>query len=79
MRTEIARWGNSLAVRLPRPITDRMSIAEGTAVELEVEDGRLVIRPSTPRFELDELLAGITPDNLPDESFDDVARGRELL
>ena len=79
MRTEIARWGNSLAVRLPRPMADQMSITEGTPVELEVEDGRLVIRPAAPRYELDELLAGITPDNLPDESFDDMPRGWELL
>lgn len=79
MRTEIARWGNSLAVRLPRPVADQMSITEGTPVELEVEDGRLIIRPAAPRYALDELLAGITADNLPDESFDDDPRGRELL
>lgn len=79
MRTEIARWGNSLAVRLPRPVADQMSITEGTPVELEVEDGRLVIRPAVPRYALHELLAGITPDNLPDESFEDMPRGRELL
>lgn len=79
MRTEIARWGNSLAVRLPRPLADRLSITEGTPVELEVEAGRLVIRAAAARYELDELLAGITPDNLPNESFDDMPCGRELL
>ena len=39
----------------------------------------LVVRPALPRYSLDELLAGITPENLPDESFDDAPRGQELL
>lgn len=79
MRTEIARWGNSLALRLPRPIADQVGIAEGTPVEIDIEGDQLVIRPALPRYSLDKLLAGITPDNLPDESFDDAPRGRELL
>ena len=79
MRTEVARWGNSLAVRLPRQVLEQTGIAEGTAVDLDVEDGRVVIRPAVPRYGLDELLAGITPENLPDDCFDDRPRGRELL
>ncbi|WP_376967590.1 AbrB/MazE/SpoVT family DNA-binding domain-containing protein (plasmid) [Azospirillum sp. A26] len=79
MGTEIARWGNSLALRLPRPIADQAGIAEGTPVEIDIKGDQLVIRPALPRYSLDELLAGITPDNLPDESFDDAPRGRELL
>lgn len=79
MRTEVARWGNSLALRLPRPIADQTGFAEGTPVEIEVEDGRIVIRPAVPHYALDDLLSGITPDNLPDESFDDEPRGQELL
>lgn len=58
MRTGIARWGNSLAVRLPRALADQAGIAEGTAVEIDVEDGHLVIRPARPRYALDDLLAG---------------------
>ena len=79
MRTEVARWGNSLAVRLPRQVLEQTNIIEGTAVDLDVEDGHVVIRPAVPRYALDDLLAGITADNLPDESFDDPPRGRELL
>lgn len=79
MRTEIARWGNSLALRPPRPIADQAGITEGTAVEIDVENDQIIVRPAQPRYSLDELLAGITPDNLPDESFDDAPRGQELL
>ncbi len=81
MRTEIARWGNSLAVRLPRPIAEQARLAEGMPVELAVEGDRVVIRPRTlrPQDALDALLDRITPENVPDEVFDDRPRGRERL
>jgi len=79
MRTQLARWGNSLAVRLPRPVADAAGLREGATVELEVVDGVIRLVPSRPSFTLEELLAGITPENLPDESFDDRPRGQEAL
>ena len=78
MRTEIARWGNSLAVRLPKQVLEQAGLGEGVAVELVVESGAVVLRPTKPRYNIDQLLAGITPENLP-ESFDDAPVGRELL
>lgn len=80
MHTQIARWGNSLAVRIPQPLARAVALAEGTAVELVVEDGLLVLRPrpSAPPS-LADLLAGITPENLPDEPFDDGPVGREAF
>ena len=78
MRTEIARWGNSLAVRLPKQVLEQAGLAEGVAVELVVESGAVVLRPTKPRYSIDQLIAGITPENLP-ESFDDAPVGRELL
>lgn len=78
MHTQVARWGNSLAVRLPRSLTEAAGLAEGSAVELDVLDRAVRIRPSAPRYRLEELLARITPDNLPD-SFDDGPVGEELL
>lgn len=79
MRTQIARWGNSLAVRLPRQVADSAGLGEGTVVELDVADGVVRLMPTHPRYTLDELLAGITPENLPDETFDDRPRGQEPL
>ena len=76
MRTHLARWGNSLALRIPRRLADEVGLTEGRDLELVVEDGRLIIRPSVPT--LDALLAGITSDNLPD-SPDDAPRGAERL
>jgi antitoxin MazE len=78
MQTHIARWGNSLALRIPKAVADRLRLDAGGAVELSVEDDRLVIRSSRYPLRLEALLAGITPDNLP-ASADDTAQGEEAL
>jgi antitoxin MazE len=69
MRTHIAKWGNSLAVRLPRDIVDRISLEVGTPIEIEVEAGTLVLRPAVPRYALAELLTGMSPEAM-HEAFD---------
>jgi antitoxin MazE len=76
MRSHVARWGNSLALRIPRRLADEAGLAEGRDVELDVQDGRLVVDLRSPRLET--LLAGITAENLP-ESTDDTPRGAERL
>ena len=78
MQTHIARWGNSLALRIPRAMADRLGFGAGGAVELSVEDDRLVVRSSRQPPRLDELLARIAPENLP-AGFDDPPRGEEAL
>jgi len=79
MKAQIAKWGNSLAVRLPRRLAEEARMAEGTKVELEVEGRTVVVRPAAPSYRLTDLLKGITRDNLPDEITDDGRRGAELL
>jgi len=78
VNTHIARWGNNLALRIPRPMADTLHLVEGQSVELSVDADRLVVRPRA-RYQLDDLLAGITPENLPDASFDDRPVGEEAL
>lgn len=53
----ITKWGNSLAVRVPRHLAEGARLTEGTTVELQVEDEALVIRPTRKKFKLEELLA----------------------
>lgn len=79
MRTEVAKWGNSLAIRVPRAFADALSLKDGTAVEIEATPEGLTVRPAAPSYTLEALLSGITPDNLPDENFDDRPRGAESL
>jgi antitoxin MazE len=58
MQATISKWGNSLALRLPRHIADQLHLAEGATVELEVADGALKVIPSRKRFKLSELIQG---------------------
>ncbi|MGO9452346.1 MAG: AbrB/MazE/SpoVT family DNA-binding domain-containing protein [Candidatus Binataceae bacterium] len=64
MALTIAKWGNSLAVRIPAPDAERAGLKEGTKVLIQVKAGRLIIEPAKPTYELKELLAAITPENL---------------
>ena len=65
MRTKIVKWGNSLGLRIPKSFAEEVRVAEGSTVELVLENGRLVIQPVPANGPtLDELLAGVTDDNL---------------
>jgi antitoxin MazE len=63
----VSRWGNSLAVRIPRTMADQARIEEGQEIELTVADGCLTIRPRARTYTLDELLDQVTPENQHDE------------
>lgn len=58
MQTTVSKWGNSLALRLPRHIAEGVKLIEGQTVEFEISDETLIIRPTRKRFKLDDLLAG---------------------
>jgi antitoxin MazE len=63
VQTQIAKWGNSLGVRLPRDVAARVGLTEGARVDIEAsDDGRITITRSRRRFTLDELLAQMTPE-----------------
>lgn len=65
METRIEQWGNGVALPIPQPLAKQMGLTADTAVSLEIRDGRLSVGPvGEPRFTLEELLAGITEDNL---------------
>lgn len=57
MQGRISRWGNSLALRLPKTLTSDVRLHEGSAVEVTVENNALVVRPARPRYRLTELLS----------------------
>ena len=79
MEANVQKWGNSLAVRIPRPFAAEVGIVEGSAVDVVVEDGGIVVRPRrAPRLSLDELLAGVTAKNAHAESDTGPAVGREI-
>jgi len=64
MTTQVARWGNSLGLRLPKSVAVEARIENGDAVDVTVQNGAIVIRPAKPRYAIDELVARITAKNL---------------
>jgi antitoxin MazE len=78
MKTHIQRWGNSLAVRIPKVVAQELGIGEDTAVELDMVDDALVIRVASSEVSLEQLLASITDDNLHGEVDTGPAIGAEV-
>ena len=75
MNVQVKKWGNSAAVRIPATTLAAARLSIDDRVEVREEDGRIVIEPMRNRgATLDELLAGITADNLHgEEDFGSVA------
>ena len=78
MRARVSKWGNSLAIRLPKAAVESLRVQEGETVEVTIEGDALIIRSASPRYRLEDLVAGITPDNLP-ETIEFSPVGEELL
>ncbi|MEQ8677297.1 MAG: AbrB/MazE/SpoVT family DNA-binding domain-containing protein [Aggregatilineales bacterium] len=65
MLTKIQKWGNSLALRIPKALATETGLDSDSPVEIRVVDGQIRIVPvQKPRYELDALLDEITADNL---------------
>ena len=59
------KWGNSLAVRIPRTIAQDIRLKAGSLVALTVRDGQLLVQPQPkPTYRLGQLLKGIDRKNL---------------
>ena len=65
MLTKVQKWGNSLAVRIPKPLAEEMGISDNSKVNMALHDGKLTVSPiSIPKYSLKELVAGITKKNV---------------
>ncbi|MCL6633958.1 MAG: AbrB/MazE/SpoVT family DNA-binding domain-containing protein [Alicyclobacillus herbarius] len=78
MTTTVQRWGNSLAIRIPRVVAERLAVQQGSEIELSVEDNAIILTPKQKKPTLEELLAKITPENRHVE-VDFGVEGNELL
>jgi antitoxin MazE len=68
MKSRVQKWGNSLAVRIPKSFAVEAGLWANGAVELSLVEGSLVVQPIAPEPPtLDELLSGITDNNMPGE------------
>jgi antitoxin MazE len=65
MRATVKKWGNSAAVRIPAAILQAARVGLDEAVDVREEAGRIVIEPvRQKKYDLDDLLKGITRKNL---------------
>ena len=65
MVSRAQKWGNSLAVRIPKAFADEMNLAENSSIRMMLKDGALIITPGDERtWSLEELLAGVTEENI---------------
>ena len=79
MRTRVHKWGNSLALRIPKSFAAEVGLAENLAVDLSVAEGCLVVRPrSEESVRLEGLLRAITDENLHGEWRTGPAVGKEI-
>ena len=78
MRTRVQKWGNSLALRIPKSFAAEVGLERETSVEVSLADGKLVITPvAEPNLTLKQLLAKVTKDNLHHEIDTGPAIGNE--
>ena len=60
---QVVKWGNSLAVRIPKAVAERARMKECDAVVIKAAKGRIEVRSAERTPTLDELVAQITPEN----------------
>ena len=65
MKTRVQKWGNSLALRIPKSFAREVGMDNETTVEMSLVDGKLVVSPvAKPKPTLEDLLALVTDENL---------------
>lgn len=78
MIATVQKWGNSLGIRIPKPLAQDAAMRVGVSVQMTVEEGRLILEPQKARrYPLGTLLKGISSKNLHAEVDTGDAVGKE--
>jgi antitoxin MazE len=78
-KAQLAKWGNSLAVRIPKNVAEQAHLREGDSVMIEALEGHIEVRPAERIPTLEELVAQITPENRHEETDWGPDRGKEII
>lgn len=78
MKTVIRKWGNSLALRIPRALAEQAQVHLGGAVDVVGGPGFITVKPAMDHPKLKDLLSKIKPENLHGETDTGLAVGREV-
>jgi antitoxin MazE len=76
---QIVKWGNSLAVRIPKPVAEAAGVREGDPIVIEADEGHIKVRRRERVPTLKELVAQITAENRYEEIPSGAARGKESV
>ena len=78
MKTRVQKWGNSLALRIPKAFADEVGLQKETSVDISLDDGKIIISPTAkPKLDLNDLLKQVTEENLHGEFETGPAVGNE--
>ncbi len=77
MITTVKKWGNSLAIRIPKVIAEELLFKNNAKVELRTDNGSLLVKSVEIEYSLDSLLAEVTDENLHKETSTGKSVGRE--
>jgi antitoxin MazE len=77
MHTQIGKWGNSLAIRIPGPYAKDLDLKEGMELDVLLVEGAMLLRPAPKQYTLEELVSQITPENRHEQTDWGEAVGRE--
>ena len=79
MLTKVQKWGNSLALRIPKAFALDAQLENDSVVEVSLVDGTIVIKPvSAPAWTLEQLLAGVNSKNIHQEIDTGRSEGNEI-
>jgi antitoxin MazE len=79
MHAKVQKWGNSLALRIPKAFAVDAQLENNSLVEISVVEGQIIIKPVVkPVWTLEELLAGISKENIHNEVDTGLATGNEI-
>lgn len=79
MEAKVQKWGNSLALRIPKVFAQNMDIHQDALVDISIEKGKLVITPITEQeYSLERLLEQVTDGNIHKEVDTGNSVGKEV-
>jgi antitoxin MazE len=79
MQTKIKKWGNSLALRIPKSFALNANLRQDELVDISIDKEKIIITPiGEKEYSLDELLEGVSEDNLHGEFDTGVPVGKEI-
>lgn len=79
MQVQIQKWGNSLAIRIPKSFAREVKIEQGSFVDLTALEGKLIAKPIDDEYTLHQLLNDVTSENIHSEFDTGKPVGKEIL